>query len=420
MNERERADIVARAIDALLDGAALYKPPVRANGEFQSLIEIARERLRASLFIARASLQHEHTIWRSVLDRIQNGGLEAVRSEDETSADNPDEFAEVIAMRMRLADNAARLAEDHRQEVWERIQSKLSDTSRYSSVPHILRPLRRRFDAPPAIESGTTARPSHGPAAIPPTIPRLAAGYMAESTQEMARERVWARATANVASPRIAEPDERHTRKRPAVPSFALAAAAAVITILALGPLPATGFADHPAARFAVAISDYIGASEGTPPPLAQLPPLTFVNGTSASVGEASQVAGIGFGEPDSPPLGFELKSSQYYPVSISGGRGGTFALMYSSSDATLMIYQEQAGGANLVTESGTMTLVTLADGTAATLIEGSWASGETPFWSDNSSQALLFERAGVRTIVELQSPQPAPSLLFETADSLH
>ncbi len=236
----------------------------------------------------------------------------------------------------------------------------------------------------------------------------------------MARQRVWARVTASVAHPRTPEPNERRTRKTRVVPGFALAAAAAAVTIFALGPLPATGFADHPAARFAAAIGDYFGASEGTPPPLVQLLPPTLVDGTSVGVEEASQLTGLSFNEPAGPPSGFELTSSKYYPVAISGGEGGTFALIYSSSDSKLTIYQEQAGGAELLAETGTMTRVTLADGTPATLFQGSWAAGDTLFWSANSSQTLLFERAGVRVIVELQSARPGPSLLFATVETLH
>ena len=419
MNERERAEVVARAIDALLDGATTDEQPAWAKGDIQSLIEIARERLRSSLFIARASLQHEETVWRSLVDRLQHDGLEAVRGDDETPADDPAEFAEVIAMRMRLADEAARTAEDHRQEVWERVQSRLSDTSRQSGIPHVLRRLRRQHDALSSAESEWTAPPSRGQAPIPPAIPRLAMGYMAEGTQQMARERVWARVTARIADPRPSESNEA-ARKTRVAPGFALAAAAAAVAIFALGPLPTTGFADHPATRFAAAIGDYFGASEGTAPPLAQLLPPTLVNGTSAGANQASQLAGINFSEPGNPPSGFELTSSSYYPVAMSGGEGGTFVLMYSSSDATLMIYQEPAGGDELAAETGTISSVALADGTPATLIQGSWAASNTLVWSASSSQTLLFERAGVRVIVELQSASPGASLLIETAETLH
>jgi hypothetical protein len=193
----------------------------------------------------------------------------------------------------------------------------------------------------------------------------------------------------------------------------------ATIAALAIGPLPATGFADHPATRLVSAIGGYLGAQGAAPPQVTSLPSPIIVEGGAATAVQASAFAGISFGEPTLAPAGFQLVSSTYHPEPISGGGPGAFVLSYSSSDADLTIYQEAVGGHDSAVSANSMTDVALSDGTQATLVQGSWLAEEGLSWSAPGHQSLIFERADVLVVIELRSTRPQPRLLLQVADSI-
>jgi len=205
----------------------------------------------------------------------------------------------------------------------------------------------------------------------------------------------------------------------PGLSAFGVAAAVAAIVAVAIGPLPATGFAHHPAARLAGAISSYLGAQSAAPPEVVGLGSPTIVEGRSATAAQASAFAGVSFGELPGAPAGFKLVSSTYHPEPISSNGAGAFVLSYSTSDADLTIYQEAAGGRDSAVGSDSLTSVALANGTPATLAQGSWLAGEGLSWSASGSQSLIFERADVLVIIELRSTNPEPRLLLQVADSI-
>jgi hypothetical protein len=135
---------------------------------------------------------------------------------------------------------------------------------------------------------------------------------------------------------------------------------------------------------------------------------------------EASNSLGIPVAAPESAPFGFELTASRFFVPAIFGGGEGTFMLTYASNDASIAVYQEVGGTSALVADPGAATAVTLQDGTAATLINGSWAMTDADLrWSSADSQTMIFERFGVSTIIEVRSELPRTSLLFEVAHSL-
>jgi hypothetical protein len=417
MNEGERAEIVARAIDALLGGAKNEVLEGNADDELRDLLNVARERLRGSLFIAKASLQHEHTVWQAVAKRLNERGV-LPANDAEPSDYDPEELAEVITLRRTMANEALSMAEAHRGAVWEKVQDRLSHHSQYGEITGSGRPSRRRLDG--SNDSDPRDKLAWQSSTIPPPHPRLAMGQMVESTQEMARARVWAKIASSVSANRLQAEVEPASSSRGRLQGFALAAAAVSVAVVALGPLPATGFAGHPAGILINNLREYVGVAEGDAPSLSQAPAPTHVDGRDVTIIEASNSLGIPVAAPESAPFGFELTASRFFAPAIFGVGEGTFMLTYASSDATLTIYQEAGGGSALVANLGAATAVTLRDGTAATLIEGSWVMTDQDLtWSSADSQSLIFERLGVSTIIEVRSDLPRTGLLFEVAHSL-
>lgn len=418
MNEQERAEIVARIIDALLAGAGTHTSEKLGTEELQSWLSIAEERLLGSTFIAKASIQHEREVWKSVVKRIQNAEIEAVTASQGAEDEDLEGLGEVIEMRRRLAAEVSALGEAHKAEVWNRIQDRLENRTTHMGVPDFLRPFRRRSDQewPSKAPALTTYVPEvlTAPGAHTPML-----GQMALSTQGMARARVWARVTSSTGldDTRIEVKPRRH--RMPALSAFGVAAAMAAIAALAIGPLPATGFANHPATRLASTVGGYLGAQSAAPPEVTRLPSPIIVDGRAATAAEASLLTGVSFGEPASAPAGFQLVSATYHPEPILGNGPGAFVLSYSSIDADLTIYQEAAGGRDSAVSADSMTGVALSDGAPATLVQGSWLVGEGLSWSASGSQSLIFERADVLVVIELRSTSPRPRLLFQVADSI-
>ena len=417
MNEGERAEIIARAIDALLGGAK-DEVPNTADHELRGLLNVACERLRGSLFIAKASLQHEQSVWQNVSRRLSERGVLSTNDAEGTSDSDVEELAEVIALRRKIANEALSMAEAHRGAVWEKVQTRLSQSSRIRPITGSGRPFRRRSD--PSADTEPRAGPNWHSSTIPPPHPRLAMGQMAESTQEMARARVWARIASSVSADQLESEVASAPSVRGKLQGFALAAAAVAVAAVALGPLPATGLAGHPAGILVKNAREYVGATEGDPPSLSQSAGPTRVGGRDMTVGEASYLLGTQISSPATTPAGFELAASKFFEPAMFGGGEGTFMLAYASSDARITIYQEAGGGGELVADHGAATAVTLPDGTAATLIRGTWAMSDGDLtWSFADSETLIFERRGESTIIEVQSELPRTSLLFEMAQSL-
>jgi hypothetical protein len=239
---------------------------------------------------------------------------------------------------------------------------------------------------------------------------------MAATARDAARERVW----ASVSDRAHIEADQRAQLGRPNRHLRALAVAATLAVIaVALGPVPATGVAGHPMARIGESITNYFGAQEADAPRMSDRPPAVTIEGRDASVGEASVMAGVEFVAPGQVPAGFELLSSRYYMSPVSGHGPGTFVLTYSGAAATIAIYQEEAGATAFAISDAAGASVSLADGTAATLVDGGWVLASGLSWSASGSQSLIFERGGVLVVIEVTAREPLPTLLFHVADAM-
>jgi len=177
------------------------------------------------------------------------------------------------------------------------------------------------------------------------------------------------------------------------------------VVAAALGPLPATGFAHHPAAEFVRFLGGHVGVSETGSPPTAP-PPTEVLQGTDVTASRASELLGLPVAEPAYVPRGFQRVSSRYFPQALTGAAGGTFLLAYQRTAAdgasVILIYQERPGS-DIAIKPGSARDMFLPDGTPATYISGSWqpsGPGAEITWGDEGTQTMVFDRQGLRTIL--------------------
>jgi len=439
MNEQERADWLARALDNLIHGRREPDPPPDLDdSELSSLIRVASARLESASIASQAGLQHEGEVWRKVLQRLDRRRRHAETGD--TAQDAAAQFGfdrgefhelqDIVLLRRRMADEIRAFAETQRDSVWRAIKSRIEARSHKHSLLRFLRRHKPGSQTPiPAFESiavGQTvwqSRDSRTAELVDLARKRRVLGQMAQQSASASEHRVWARIQPSIYSvvlrdARPAGPSGRQPFTRPAWSRLAAAAAAAALLVAAVGPIPATGLAHHPAVRLAEYVGSHVGVSETTSPPGTSTTS-GLVQGTPSSPEDASRLLGVPVSEPSLVPPGFTLAASTYYPHGISG-TGGVFLLTYSSADATLMVFQEAAGGDDLAAMAGAALDVTLADGTPATYVQGNWLPGPGGFtWTQGGAQTLVFVRDGVRTTVQYTGPTVEPSRLIEVASSI-
>lgn len=447
MNEQERADWLARAIDDLVRGKGQEPlPPGLDDEEIISLLKVARARFQQAQASAHAGLQHEAVVWRRLLERLQAGGPETNRPcNEQTIAGGPaitndpematdPELREVAQLRQRMSQELHSLAESYREDVWQRVQARLQAQTEPQKRGFwaFLRRGQREADAlAPALDSvakgaSTWSTDPEVEELLRIARSRKALSTMAASASAGPQDRVWARLRPAVAA-RVfgAAPKGQRTVGEGSAriwPKLAAAAAAIAIAAVALGPLPATGFAEHPAARFVRYLGQHLGVIETSTPPPAHPGAPDIIAGTEVSPKDAAALMLLPIRVPSVVPTGMRLASSQFFPKPITAPVGGTFVLTYESGEAGggLTIYQEAAGGASLTAIEGSALDLALADGTAATFYRGSWQSSDGGFrWDHQDSATLVFERDGVRTIIRHLGADVAPATLLAIADSM-
>jgi len=305
------------------------------------------------------------------------------------------------------------MAETHRIAVWHEVQTRIAGQAAGKGVSWLRRRARRSRDdafslTPPRLT-------------MPPVElgPRLATGPMADSAAQAARQRVWERVSASAIRADTVQIAVLRPRRRPAPYRFALAAAGLAILVAGLGPLPATGLADHPARRLAESVADQFGAREATPPQLTNLPEPEIIEVLEITAAEASSIMGIPVSEP-SVPAQFRLVSAGYYPNSVTAASGGSFVMTFSSGNSQITVIQEGAAGEDLAAGNASLSAIVLQDGAAATMINGSWATaGDGLGWSGSEGQSLVFDRGGTRTIISYEGPDAHAGTLVGIAASM-
>lgn len=134
MTNDERADWLARAIDEIIrDGEPPEAPASLDPEELASLLDTARLRLQAAQAAREAGADHESNVWARLVDRLdppQTGSAprKARKRSKGPPEDESGELRHVIGMRMQIAREALEMAEEHRDEVWKRLRSRLGAT----------------------------------------------------------------------------------------------------------------------------------------------------------------------------------------------------------------------------------------------------------------------------------------------------
>src|SRR5438445_7758006 len=124
MNERQRADQLARAIDELINGMPW---PGRArfdDQKLQSLIRIAQARLAAGKEAASASADHETAVWRQLVTRLE-GRPEPSQATHGHDIATDAAMQQTVTARRDVSAAILWLAARHKDEVWRRVQERI-------------------------------------------------------------------------------------------------------------------------------------------------------------------------------------------------------------------------------------------------------------------------------------------------------
>lgn len=442
MNEQERADWLARAVDRLIQGQGAPETPSGLDDdELDGLMRVAQARLESAQSIARAGLQHEGAVWQKVLQRLDKHRGSAARHSGAAmhfsneardlagdlamSEGELRELEEMARLRKRMADETIAFAETQREAVWQKVQSRLRDRQNKTGLFSFFKRQREAEVLAPALDGivvGQTlwqANDSRMDDLIDLARKRRELGQVAQSASYGAQGRVWSRiepAVYGIVSRRAGPaPAAVH---QPAWRQAALVAVAVGLLAATVGPIPATGLANHPAVRAFEFTGEHLGIVEGSGPPSGDTP-AGIIEGTPATAAEAEALLGMPVAQPTTLPPGYTLSASLYYPGGITSATG-VFLLTYTSSERSILVFQEAASGPSLAAAVGSVEDYLLADGTRASYVRGTWTPDAGEFsWSAGDTQSLVFEREGVRTIIEQIGPPVAVSELLAIAGSM-
>lgn len=436
MNEQERAEWLARAVDNLIHHRQPIEPPPGLDeADLEEILNIARLRLECADTASRQGLQYEGAIWKSIVERLEARfagpptssepiANAAAGQQDPALDEELRGLEDIVRLRRRMAEEVMAFAESQRDAVWQAVRSRIQARSRKRSLLSLI-PWSKRRPLPAAkgldaLAVGQTLWQSGGSRAsdlVEMARKRRVLAQAAQDASSASERRVWSRIQSSLYSVTVPDP-----RQRPGGSTWrrlAAAGAIAALVIAALGPVPVTGFASHPAVRLAQYIDAHIGAQETSSPP-PDSPVTEVVQGTTVSPQEAGRLLGLPVSQPTVLPEGFSLGSSIYYPTGI-GSSSGAFVLTYQSAEATLVIIQEAAAGDDIAAADGFVQDLALADGTPASYVEGTWLPGDGGFtWSPGGAQTLVFERQGLRTVIQYTGPALPVSTLLEIAASMN
>ncbi len=403
MNERQRADQLARAIDELISGAPRPGPAHFDDQELQSLIKVAQARLGESKNAASASADHEATVWRQLIARLERRPQPSEAKPGHDIA--TDDMRQTVAARREVSAAILSLAARHKDEVWRLVQERIKgrrgsrrglSSSGGAGGDISEPPMRTRF-----FPTGDADIDSLLAVALNrPTLRDLSAHSVDPSQRKLHDRRRGDPARqwrADLALPQAAS--------RTSWAPLAAAGAIVLLVIAALGPLP--GLAHSSAVEAARYVGQHLGVIEtDTPPPTPG--PATTVLPEDVTPQQASDRLGLPVAAPTTM-LGLAQSSLRYFPAGLTSDGSGVFVIAYEAPDGSsaVSLYQEAAAGdASLAVPSGKAVDTSLG-GIQATYFEGDWTqSGSALSWLDAGTQTLLFERGGLRTTVQYTGPQ--------------
>jgi hypothetical protein len=449
MHDQDRADKLAKAIEEMVQGRM---PEDLDDEELKELLQIAKIRLDAARLAAEAGSEAQSAVLERLIarlnllqkrDDVEPNGFTTVDDRARGTAANDEdpehvdvkELQDVIDLRRQMAEHAAAVSEAHREAVWQRVQARIQ-ASESKKRSFFRWPFRRRdreadyfgaaLDRMILGEPIWEAKDSRLEELVRLARMRQAAATTAHAGFVDQQARVWARLRPRLMArlSRSRHPPVFQRRAATAWPKLAAAGTAVALVAAALGPMPATGLAHHPAAEFARFLGGHIGVSETSAPPT--VPPVTeVIQSNDVSANQASTLLGLPVYEPSFVPSGYHQVSSQYFPRALTADQGGLFVLAYENSDLTgspetILIYQERASSNSIVVEQGSAQDILLSPGTPATYVNGTWRPlGSDLTWGEDGAQTLLFDLGGLRTVIHTTDGDLLLADLVAIADSL-
>ena len=267
MNEEERAERFARDLDQFLFGGINEPPSDLDDHDLSSLFDVARRRVDKSEAARQQAERYESDACEKLLSSLNPEDEPATGHTPAVDGDTVDsrEMRDVISMRRQIAEDALSLAEQHREDVWNRINERVADDNgkrqpvlATSDAQATHSPHSSFTAADPEFDS--LVRIALGSAHAPPRDPEMT-------------ERLWARVGGFPNSRDLERSlDERWTGTSVPVSLTVKAvgfAAAVALLVAAIGPLPATGFADHPFVEVVNHLAGATGVIEPNDPPSA-------------------------------------------------------------------------------------------------------------------------------------------------------
>jgi len=449
MRDEDRADMLARAIEMMVQGSL---PEDLGDEEIEELLQIARIRLDAARMASHTGAETQDAVLERLIARLHAFRGEHNSGETDPSIvgstgdfapgdDDPEdvgvrELQDIISMRHRAAEEAAGIAEQHCEAVWQRVQARIG--AHQAEKRDLLRwPFQRRdreaeyfgaaLDRMILGEPIWEAEDSRLQELL--RVARLRCGSSMAETTSMTDQsaRVWSRLRPRLMARLMVARRPGVFERRAAVPWQRLAAAGAVVAvaIAAVGPIPATGLAHHPAAEFARFVGGHMGVSETSAPP--NVPPVTeVIEGADLTVEEASALVGVPVHKSTFVPPGYHEASARYFPTPITADDGGVYVLSYANSGPSgsteiILVFQERVSETSISVKQGFAQDISLfATGTAATYVNGAWQPDNGKLtWGEPGAQTLVFDLGGLRTIVQSSAADISLTDLVAIAGSL-
>ena len=454
MNEEERAKKLSDAIDAILQG----KEPKMAleDQELIELLRIARLRHRAGQALADVGLTYQELLRRVLQARIvarqaEPGEKKADDAAPEVSSvmdEDPREFLDPLdpgyGKLVNLLDIRSKPARP--APATQTTAAKPRPKIR-TLIPHWSRRSDRTSKKVEALSAALDRLVSSRKRTISAGDPEID-----ELLQVAQLRRFVGRSLAAAGSPykrrlwtvlrmRLATSLRRqaYAPQRPSVIGAVgrlswqrAAAAAAAIALLAavLGPLPATGLADHPVTHLLGFVREHVGVEEMNGPPPTEVP--VTASETPIAPEEAAGLLGLTVRQPSYLPEGFQLARSSYYPQSPISPEQATLLLTYTvggvdpetlaaTKEPRLFIYQQRASSDNMAVMNGQAEDVVLAGNVPGTYARFLWTTGEqgTLEGADPNAESLFFDNDGIRVIITYRHGDQEKEELVRIAESM-
>lgn len=400
MNERERANWLARTVDSILRGSQPATPPDGLDErDVDGLLRAASTRMSEGAKSAQSALQYEGAVWREVLqrlDRRQKPRPNTVPSSDPAHDDARNHHKATVDDQPK------------KRGVFWFLRRSDGDADRLAPA----------IDAIAFGETRVIEAEDHG--LISTARVRKGFSHFSSRAAGERRDHIWNEVQTRIE--RREQADRSRSTTRTDARRWVFGTAVAGLAVAAIALVPITGLSNHPVAEAARFVGGYIGVTETVSAPPAPTSEVTVVTATQVSAGQASEALGVTVADPV-PLASFDLTSSQYFSEPITSDRGGTYVLTYQGTDPgqSLVIYQELASEVNLAIGSEAGAGARLADGTSTTYVEGAWevTGPDGLSWDIGRTQTLIFQRDGLRTIIRYTGPTIDSSILTVIANLL-